>query len=93
MWITNGGVANWYFLLANSADGCVGFVLDANTPGIKPGEKEINMGQRCSDTRGILFENVVIPDKNVPGRPGDGFKIAMRAFDFTRPPLASPAGH
>ncbi|ORC85317.1 putative acyl-CoA dehydrogenase [Trypanosoma theileri] len=88
MWITNGGVANWYFLLANSPDGFVGFVVDANTPGIKPGKKEINMGQRCSDTRGILFENVVIPDKNVLGSPGDGFKIAMRAFDFTRPPVA-----
>ncbi|EAN93479.1 putative acyl-CoA dehydrogenase [Trypanosoma cruzi] len=88
MWITNGGVANWYFLLANSDEGFIGFVVDANTPGITPGKKEINMGQRCSDTRGIVFEDVVIPEANVLGKPGDGFKIAMRAFDFTRPPVA-----
>ncbi|RNF19625.1 putative acyl-CoA dehydrogenase [Trypanosoma conorhini] len=91
MWITNGGVANWYFLLANSDEGFIGFVLDANTPGITPGKKEINMGQRCSDTRGIVFEDVVIPAANVLGSPGDGFKIAMRAFDFTRPPVAISA--
>ncbi|RNF10817.1 acyl-CoA dehydrogenase [Trypanosoma rangeli] len=85
MWITNGGVANWYFLLANSDEGFVGFVLDANSPGITPGKKETNMGQRCCDTRAILFEDVVIPAANLLGRPGDGLKIAMRAFDFTRP--------
>ena len=91
MWITNGGVANWFFLLAKSKEGFVGFVLDANTPGITLGAKEINLGQRCSDTRGITFENVVIPNENVLGKPGDGFKIAMKAFDRTRPPVAMGA--
>lgn len=91
MWITNGGVANWYFLLAKSKEGFVGFILDADTPGITVGKKEINMGQRCSDTRGITFENVVIPEENVLGKPGDGFKIAMKAFDRTRPPVAMGA--
>ena len=46
------------------------------------------MGQRCSDTRGVSFEDVVVPNKNVLGSPGQGFKIAMAAFDFTRPPVA-----
>jgi acyl-CoA dehydrogenase len=91
MWITNGGVANWYFLLAKSKEGFIGFILDADTPGITVGKKEINMGQRCSDTRGITFENVVIPEENVLGKPGDGFKIAMKAFDRTRPPVAMGA--
>ena len=52
---------------------------------------QVNMGQRCSDTRGITFDNVVVPDANRLGPVGDGFKIAMAAFDHTRPPVASGA--
>ena len=49
------------------------------------------MGQRCSDTRGITFDEVVVPDANRLGAVGEGFKIAMTAFDHTRPPVASGA--
>ena len=42
-----------------------GFIVDRDTPGVTPGRKEINMGQRCSDTRGISFEDVVVPKENV----------------------------
>ncbi|XP_041658588.1 medium-chain specific acyl-CoA dehydrogenase, mitochondrial [Cheilinus undulatus] len=99
MWITNGGKANWYFLLArtNPDPKCpagkafTGFVLDADTPGITVGRKEMNMGQRCSDTRGITFEDVRIPKENVLITEGAGFKIAMGAFDSTRPPVAAGA--
>ena len=104
---TNGGHANWYFILAvtDPAAGpskrMTGFVVDANTPGIEVGKKEINMGQRCSDTRGITFNDVVVPAENVLGAPGEGFKgklykneltsVAMKAFDITRPLVASAA--
>lgn len=94
MWITNGGVANWYFVLAktdpdaNSGSAFTGFIVDADSPGITIGRKEQNLGQKCSDTRGITFEDVEVPDSNVLGNPGDGFKIAMKAFDHTRPPVA-----
>ena len=97
MWITNGGVANWYFVLAktdaNEKAGAAftGFIVDAATPGITPGRKEINLGQRCSDTRGITFEDVRVPDCNRLGDVGVGFKIAMGAFDHTRPPVAAGA--
>ncbi|PWN53394.1 acyl-CoA dehydrogenase NM domain-like protein [Violaceomyces palustris] len=97
MWITNGGHANWYFVLAKTdpsakaAKSMTGFVVDADTPGIHIGKKEINMGQRCSDTRQITFENVVVPEENVLGKPGDGFKTAMGAFDITRPLVAAGA--
>lgn len=99
MWITNGGKANWYFLLArtNSDPKCpagkafTGFIVDADTPGIQIGRKEMNMGQRCSDTRGITFEDVRIPKENVLIAEGSGFKIAMGAFDNTRPPVAAGA--
>jgi acyl-CoA dehydrogenase len=68
-----------------------GFVVPANTPGITVGKKEWNMGQRASDTRGITFEDVKIPEKWRLGKEGDGFKIAMSAFDHTRPAVASGA--
>lgn len=48
------------------------------------------MGQRCSDTRGITFEDVRIPKENVLIAEGAGFKIAMGAFDNTRPPVSPP---
>ncbi|RUP44461.1 acyl-CoA dehydrogenase/oxidase [Jimgerdemannia flammicorona] len=97
MWITNGGKANWYFVLAktdakvSTGKAFTGFIVDADTPGIQVGRKEINMGQRASDTRGITFEEVVVPDENRLGEVGQGFKIAMNAFDITRPLVASGA--
>lgn len=43
------------------------------------------MGQRASDTRMITFEDVRVPEENVLGKEGEGFKIAMKTFDRTRP--------
>ena len=117
MWITNGGVANFYFVLARtdpdpkcpSGKAFTGFIVDAgdklleilyllwlndicsDTPGVSPGRKEKNMGQRCSDTRGITFEDVVVKKENVLIGEGAGFKVAMGAFDKTRPPVAAGA--
>ncbi|KAG2175751.1 hypothetical protein INT44_000229, partial [Umbelopsis vinacea] len=97
MWITNAGHANWFFVLArtdaNASTGkaFTGFIVDADTPGIQVGRKEINMGQRASDTRGVTFEDVEVPEENVLGSVGQGFKIAMGAFDITRPLVASGA--
>lgn len=97
MWITNGGVANWYFVLARTnpdpkakqseAFSC--FIVEADSPGVTVGRKEINMGQRCSDTRGITFENVLVPKENLLVKEGVGFKIAMTVFDKTRPPVGA----
>ncbi|NWI80892.1 ACADM protein, partial [Dryoscopus gambensis] len=99
MWITNGGKANWYFLLARTdpdhralaSKAFTGFIVEADSPGIHIGRKELNMGQRCSDTRGIVFEDVRVPKENVLIAEGAGFKIAMGAFDKTRPPVAAGA--
>ncbi|NXR99476.1 ACADM protein, partial [Oxylabes madagascariensis] len=68
-----------------------GFIVEADSPGIQIGRKEMNMGQRCSDTRGIVFEDVRVPKENVLIAEGAGFKIAMGAFDKTRPPVAAGA--
>lgn len=65
----------------------LGFIVDADTPGVTKGRKEQNLGQRASDTRGITFEDVVVPKENLLAGEGNGFKIAMGAFDKTRPPV------
>jgi acyl-CoA dehydrogenase len=99
MWITGAGVASWLVILArtdpdpkaNTNKAFTFFVCDAKTPGITPGRKEIMMGQRCSDTRGITLEDVVLTKDNILAGVGDGFKLAMGAFDKTRPPVAAGA--
>lgn len=99
MWITNGGIANWYFVLARTnpdpkapaGKAFTGFIVEADSPGVTPGRKEINMGQRASDTRGISFEDVRVPKENVVMGVGAGFKLAMATFDLTRPPVAAGA--
>jgi acyl-CoA dehydrogenase len=96
MWITNASVADWFFVLAITDPtakhkGLSGFIVDAKTPGITVGKKEWNLGQRASDTRGITFEDVKVPAKNLLGKEGDGFKTAMSAFDHTRPTVAAAA--
>lgn len=65
----------------------LGFIVDRDTAGLIVGKKEKNMGQRCADTRAVTFENVEVPDANRLGAEGAGFKIAMGAFDHTRPPV------
>ncbi len=96
MWITNANVASWYFVLAYTDQsqkhkGISGFLVPRDIPGITVGKKEDNLGQRASDTRAITFEEVKIPSKYLLGREGDGFKIAMGAFDHTRPVVAAGA--
>ncbi len=96
MWITNAAKADWYFVLAytdaaSGHRGMTGFVVPRETPGILVGKKEQNMGQRASDTRGITFEGVAVPEENIVGAVGEGFKVAMKAFDHTRPSVGSMA--
>ncbi len=96
MWITGAGHASWYFVLAKTDKdaghkGMSAFIVPKNIPGVTIGKKERNMGQCASDTRGITFEDVEIPVENLLGKEGDGFVIAMKAFDHTRPLVAAAA--
>ena len=96
MWITNASVADWFFVLAYTdreagVRGMTGFIVPANTPGITVGRKEWNMGQRASDTRGVQFQDVVVPARFRLGDEGQGWRIAMAAFDHTRPMIAALA--
>ena len=96
MWITNGSVADWYFVLAYTDPdkrhrGMTTFLVDRNSPGVEVGKKEWNMGQHASDTRAVTLTDVKVPAANRLGNEGDGFKIAMTAFDHTRPIVSAAA--
>jgi acyl-CoA dehydrogenase len=95
-WITNGGVADWFTVLATrdrsmKHKGISAFIVDAKTPGVKIGKKENKLGQRASITNDVIFEDVRIPRENLLGNEGEGFKIAMRTFDRSRPWIAAGA--
>ena len=92
-WITNAGVSDWMFVLTKTDPsaghkGMTGFIIDSKSHGVIIGKKEKNMGQKCSDTRAVTFEDVRVPIDQVVGKEGEGFKIAMAAFDHTRPAVA-----
>ncbi len=96
MWITNAAQASWSFLVAYTDPaagygGMTAFVVPADSPGITLGKHEEKMGQRSSDTRAITFEDVKVPVECRLGNEGDGWKIAMHAFDHSRPVVASAA--
>ena len=96
MWITNAGVADWYFVVAytdrdKGYRGMTAFVVERSWDGVVTGKKEVNMGQRASDTRGITFTDVEVPAANVVGQEGDGWILAMQAFDHTRPAVSAAA--
>ena len=96
MWITNAAVADWYFVVAYTDKdakyrGMTGFIVEREWAGVEVGKKEKNMGQRCSDTRGITFTDVEVPEENVVGQVGGGWGLAMGAFDHTRPLVAAGA--
>jgi len=95
-WITNGGVADLYTVFAtldraSRHTGISAFIVPTTTPGITIGKKEDKMGQRASDTRVIHFDNVRVPAAQRLGQEGEGFKIAMRTLDRTRPPIGALA--
>ena len=96
-WISGAGYADWFFVLAYTDKqagygGLSGFIVDADSPGIELGKKEENMGQRCSDTRGVNFTDVRVPASNlVGGVENGGWMNAMKAFDHSRPAVAAAA--
>lgn len=96
MWITNAGHADLLTIFATTnkelkSKGTLCLVVPADSPGVSFGKHENKLGQRCSDTRSITFDNVKVPKKNLIGQIGEGFKIALRTLDKTRPAIAAGA--
>lgn len=95
-WITNGDVADWYVVFAREEGskghkGIAAFVVDKNVPGVSWDALVHKLGQRCSHTCDVLFENVEIPEDHMIAGPEAGFKLAMATFDRSRPWIASGA--
>ena len=95
-WITGAGHAHWFFVLATTDKekrhkGKTAFLVKRDLEGVSVGKKENNMGQRASDTRSVIFEDVVVKENCRLGQEGDGFLIAMGAFDYTRPLVSAAA--
>ena len=96
-WITNGGYASWYSVFGRIGDpkdrhkGVTCFVVPRDLGGVSVGKKEDKLGQRASNTTDVLFEEVKLTRKNLVGGEGEGFKIAMKTFDRSRPWIAAGA--
>lgn len=95
-WITNGGSASTYVVIAQSNRelkhrGINAFVLDKDSPGISLGKHEDKMGMRSSDTHSVMFTDVKVPKENRLGEDGFGFKFAMKTLDVGRIGIAAQA--
>ena len=93
-WITNGGEADIYSVIAitdksRGARGASAFIVEKGTEGFSFGKKENKMGIRCSATRELVFEDCRIPAENLISREGTGFMVAMKTLDMSRPGIAA----
>lgn len=83
--ITNGGVAELYTILAKTPGGLSFFVVERPTAGLEVGNHEIKHGIRASNTTGVIMEDVEVPAENlIGGVEGQGLKQANAVFGYTR---------
>ena len=87
--ISNGDIADVYtvFAMTDKSKGVKGisaFMVDRNTPGFSIGTHENKMGIRSSHTCSLYFDEMAIPEENLIGKEGEGFKIAMNTLNRTR---------
>ena len=92
--ITNAGVAELYTVFAKTDPssghaGISAFVVEARTPGFEVGRIEPKMGIKGSTTGEVFFNDCRIPVGNLIGEEGEGFKIAMRVLDRSRPGIGA----
>jgi len=95
-WITNGGEAEIYSVVAmtdksKGGRGATAFILEKGMEGFTFGKKENKLGIRASATRELVFQDCKVPKENVIGREGMGFILTMRTFDRTRPGIGAQA--
>jgi len=93
-WITNASHARFYVIFATADPalrhkGIAAFIVDRDTPGVRPGKKEDKLGQRASDTAVVHLDDVVVPKANLLAPEGQGFKLAMETFNQTRPDIGA----
>ena len=94
IWITNGGIAQFYTVFArtDTPEGKVtAFLVEAAWPGVSHGPHEDKMGIRASSTTTVNFSGVRVPPANVLGPVGRGFKVAMSILNSGRTGLGGGA--
>ena len=96
MFITNAGEAAWFVVFAATDReaghrGLSAFVVPAEANGIVVEQHLDKLGQCATDTSALAFQDVRVPVENRLGEEGEGFKIAMRTLDLTRPGTAAGA--
>jgi len=94
VFITNGGEADVYIVFANTnpaagSRGVTAFIVDKGTPGLVIGKDEEKMGLHGSRTVQLTFEDMSVPENNVLGQEGEGFKIALANLDAGRIGIAA----
>ena len=95
-WITNGGTASFYIVIAQTdidkkSRGINALIMTKDMPGFAIGPKEQKMGIRGSDTHSLLFTDVKVPKTNRIGEDGFGFKFAMKTLAGGRIGIAAQA--
>lgn len=95
-WITNGGRADVYLVIAQTdrhkgSHGINAFIVEKGTEGFHIGPKENKLGIRGSDTHTLQFNDVKVPKENRIGEDGSGFRFAMRTLSGGRIGIASQA--
>lgn len=95
-WITNGGTASVYLVIAQTnpelgSKGINVLIVEKNWPGVVVAAKENKLGIRASDTHTILFNDVKVPKENRIGENGFGFKFAMKTLAGGRIGIAAQA--
>lgn len=95
-WITNGGSASYYIVIAQSHPekghrGINAFIVEKGMEGFVIGAKENKLGIRASDTHTLLFNDVKVPKENRIGEDGFGFKFAMKILSGGRIGIAAQA--
>ncbi|MDE5431296.1 acyl-CoA dehydrogenase [Elizabethkingia meningoseptica] len=95
-WITNGGNASYYIVIAQTHPekkhkGINAFIVEKGWEGFVVGKKEDKLGIRGSDTHSLMFTDVKVPKENRIGEDGFGFKFAMAVLNGGRIGIASQA--
>jgi len=95
-WITNGGTASVYLVIAQTYPdkghkGINAFIVEKGMPGFTVGPKENKLGIRASDTHSLMFQDVKVPKENRIGEDGFGFKFAMKTLTGGRIGIAAQA--
>jgi len=88
-WITNGAEAGIFIVFATvdpskGYKGITGFAVERDFPGFSVGKKENKLGIRASSTTELILEQCVVPDRNVLGPVGQGYKIAIETLNEGR---------